>query len=47
MERALAPLLDEGMLQHLLDLLRLLRLLRARGAPVVVPWEVLVSICLC
>ncbi len=47
MERALAPLLDEGMLQHLLDLLRLLRLLRARGAAVVAPWEVLVSTGLC
>ena len=41
-ERALAPLLEEGMLQHLLDLLCLLRLLRSRGAAVVAPWEVLV-----
>ena len=42
MERALAPLLEEGMLQQLLDLLCLLRLLRSRGAAVVAPWEVLV-----
>ncbi|KAK9905588.1 hypothetical protein WJX75_002584 [Coccomyxa subellipsoidea] len=41
-ERALAPLLEEGMLQHLLDLLCLLRLLRSRGAAVPAPWEVLV-----
>jgi hypothetical protein len=41
-DEALSPLVDEGVLFLLLDLLRLLRLLRSRGAAVVAPWEVLV-----
>ncbi len=42
-DRALGPLLDEGALFLLLDLLRLLRLLRAQGVSVVAPWEILVQ----
>ena len=39
LERALAPLADEGVPETLLGALGLLRLLRTRGAPVLAPWE--------
>ena len=39
LERALAPVLASGILETLLGALGLLRLLRARGAPVLAPWE--------
>lgn len=39
LEAALAPVLAEGALPALLDALRLLRLLRGRGAGVQAPWE--------
>ena len=42
LERALAPVLEQGALEVLLEYAQLLRLLRARGAHVVAAWEALV-----
>ena len=46
MESALKPILDEAVQSQVLELLRLLRALRCRGADVIAAWEALLLECL-